>query len=102
VEEWEVLIAAISIHIRAASAQSQADPLSERQLALEERIDNIGKKAKVVRRKKKGDDVDVSAALLLCINESAKSLAPCQPTSRPRRSCRSRLIRNSIALKPCR
>ena len=30
-------------------------------MALEERIDNIGKKAKAVRRKRKGDDdVDVS------------------------------------------
>ena len=30
-------------------------------MALEERIDNVGKKQKVVRRKKKGDDdVDVS------------------------------------------
>lgn len=35
---------------------------AERRLALEERIDAIGKKPKAVRRKKKGDDdVDVGA-----------------------------------------
>jgi len=36
----------------------------ERRMALEERIDNVGKKPKAVRRKKKGDDdVDVSGLL---------------------------------------
>lgn len=36
------------------------DEATRRRLALEERIENIGKKNRVVRRKKKGDDVDVS------------------------------------------
>ncbi|WVF70699.1 transcription factor IWS1 [Kwoniella sp. CBS 6097] len=36
------------------------DEATQRRMALEERIDNIGKKAKVTRRKKKGDDdVDI-------------------------------------------
>ena len=38
-----------------------ADDGVERRMALEDRIDNVGKKQKAVRRKKKGDDdVDVS------------------------------------------
>lgn len=42
-----------------------ANSRAERRLALEERIDAIGKKPKAVRRKKKGDDdVDVSAPLV--------------------------------------
>ncbi|GFZ43222.1 Transcription factor IWS1 [Saitozyma sp. JCM 24511] len=40
-------------------AEPVHDEVTQRRLALEERIDNIGKKAKVVRRKKKGDDVDL-------------------------------------------
>ncbi|WWC60476.1 uncharacterized protein I303_103049 [Kwoniella dejecticola CBS 10117] len=35
------------------------DEATQRRMALEERIDNIGKKAKVTRRKKKGDDEDI-------------------------------------------
>ena len=39
------------------------DEATQRRMALEERIDNIGKKAKVVRRKKRGEDVDVSVSI---------------------------------------
>ncbi|WVQ65078.1 uncharacterized protein L199_003249 [Kwoniella botswanensis] len=35
------------------------DEATQRRMALEERIDNIGKKQKVTRRKKKGDDEDI-------------------------------------------
>nr|XP_019011908.1 transcription factor IWS1 [Kwoniella pini CBS 10737]OCF50689.1 transcription factor IWS1 [Kwoniella pini CBS 10737] len=35
------------------------DEATQRRMALEERIDNIGKKAKITRRKKKGDDEDI-------------------------------------------
>ncbi|WVW80314.1 transcription factor IWS1 [Kwoniella bestiolae CBS 10118] len=40
-------------------SQPVYDEATQRRMALEERIDNIGKKAKVTRRKKKGDDEDI-------------------------------------------
>ncbi|ORY28635.1 hypothetical protein BCR39DRAFT_534575 [Naematelia encephala] len=43
--------------------EEEVEPVQDeqtlRRMALDEKIDNIGKKSKIIRRKKKGDDVDI-------------------------------------------